>query len=57
MRAKELQEAYRAPKAKVVEMDVRSVLCQSPVPATLGGSRTEQLEEDDMSESSKNSIW
>lgn len=53
MRAKELQEAYRAPKAKVVEMGVRSVLCQSPVPATLGGSRTEDLEEVDMSKS----IW
>ena len=53
MRTKELQEAYRAPKAKVVEMGVRSVLCQSPVPATLGGSNTEDLEEVDMSKS----IW
>ena len=56
MRTKELQEAYRAPKAKVVEMEVRSVLCQSetvPVPATFGGSNTEDLEEVDMSKS----IW
>ena len=53
MITKDLQQVYRAPMVKVVEMGVRSVLCESP----LGSSSTEQLVEDDMSEGSKNSIW
>lgn len=53
MRAKELQQVYRTPVAKVVEIGICRVLCQSDEPATLGGSDTEQLVEDDKS----GSIW
>lgn len=47
----ESNKAYREPHAKVVVMGVRSVLCDSKL------SSTEQLVEDDMSETSENSIW
>ena len=51
MITKELQKVYKAPVAKVVEVSVRRVLCDSKL------SSTEQLVEDDMSETSENSIW
>ena len=53
MITKELQKAYKAPVAKVVEVGVYSVLCQSDETARLGGSYTEHLDETDLSES----IW
>ena len=51
MIVKELQKVYCAPKAKVVEMGVMSVLCGSQ--DGFSGSGTEQLEEEDVS----GSIW
>lgn len=51
MITKELQKVYKPPKAKVVEVSVCRVLCNSKL------SSTEQLVEDDMSETSENSIW
>ena len=51
----ESNKAYREPQAKVVVMGVSRVLCQSggESPARLGNSATEQLEEENIS----NSIW
>ena len=53
MRAKELKQVYRTPVAKVVEIGICRVLCQSDETARLGGSYTEHLDETDLSES----IW
>ena len=51
----ESNKAYREPQAKVVVMGVRSVLCISGGDGTarLGNSSTEQLEEENISDS----IW
>lgn len=51
MSIKDLQKVYCAPRAKVIEVRVQGVLCGSQ--DYVGNSSTEQLEEDDLS----NSIW
>ena len=54
MITKELQKAYKAPKAKVVELVIVSVLCGSGDGDFVDGSSTETLGTQDLS---GNDIW